>query len=191
MIVIHALWPADLGLCLWAEDPLGPPTAPRLRGRPSRIPRPRPHPFACDAGQLGETVDRLAGPAPSGIGNVELDVLLPSSRDAPRASPRLLRDEALEIAPATGVAPWTVPSAALSAQDTLDLLLGLPLGDRSGPRLGDSVWFFAEVAKLALELVARGRVVPALVQQGETWAARWRPAPATAADAVRLESLAA
>ncbi|MGH2734544.1 MAG: DEAD/DEAH box helicase, partial [Actinomycetota bacterium] len=134
-------------------------------------------------------MDHLAGPAPSGARAVKLDVLLPSSRDAPLGSPRLLRDEAVEVPPPSGVAPWTVSAAALSAQDTLNLLLGLPLGDRNGARLGDSVWFFAEVAKLALELVARGRVVPALVQQGERWAAQWQPAPATAADAARLESL--
>ena len=191
MIVIHALWPAGTGLCLWAEDPRLPVSAPPLRGRPPRHPRPRPHPFASGATKLRRTVNQLAGPEPVRGGGVALDVLLPSSRNTPQASPYLLRDEDVESALATGVAPWTVRAVSLPVERSLDLLLSLPRGNPSGIRVGDSVRFFAEVAKLALELVARGRVLPALEERDERWAARWRPAPATAADAARLELLIA
>ena len=189
MIVIHALWPAGSRLCLWAEDPHRPGTALPRRGRPPRYPRPRPHPFACEVSQLLEVVNQLVGPEPAPVEDIELDILLPSSRDAPGASPHLLRDESVESAPLTGVAPWSVPATALATEHSLDLLLSLPRGNSPGVRVDDSVWFFLEVAQLALELVARGRVLPTLEERGERWAARWRPAPATAADAARFELL--
>ena len=43
-----------------------------------------------------------------------------------------------------------------------------------GVALADSLRFLAETAKLALELVARGRVLPGLVRRENEWSACWR-----------------
>ena len=56
--------------------------------------------------------------------------------------------------------------------------------------LGDSVRWFGEMAKLALELVAGGRVLPLLEPaHGGRWVARWRPLLAAEADGERVAAL--
>ena len=55
--------------------------------------------------------------------------------------------------------------------------------------VGASLRFLAEVAWLALDLVGRGRVLPALVDERGGLAARWRPV-VTGEDAERLRALA-
>lgn len=56
MRVVHEVW-AHGALCLWAEDP-GLPAA-----LPGRSPEPAPHPFACQAAELADTLAALPGPA--------------------------------------------------------------------------------------------------------------------------------
>ncbi len=109
---------------------------------------------------------------------------------------------------ALALAPWRVPALALDPDTALDLLLDLaaragellvveagePLADRTGDgvvaaRAGPSLGFLAEAAEAALGLVAGGRVLPALVTEGGTLAARWKPVPG-AQDLERLRQLA-
>jgi non-specific serine/threonine protein kinase len=78
-----------------------------------------------------------------------------------------------------------VPALALAPDDALDLLLVLPEGRAAGA----SLRFLAETAKLALELVARGRVLPALATDGASHLARWQVCPEPE-DARRLRLLA-
>ncbi len=85
------------------------------------------------------------------------------------------------------------------ASTALDLLLAVPgpgsaggarTGSGGGVVIGESVRFLAEAGKLALELVARGRLRPALVRRGEQWVARWLPVTEDGADAARVALLA-
>jgi hypothetical protein len=185
MAVIHALWEPAAPLHLWGEDPDAPPTAPRRRGRPPKNPRPQAHPFALPARDLLAKATEL-GVEPGVAEITELTLMLPSAATGPQASPRLMRAGEHDPGPVTGLTPWVVPAVALGPGEALDQLTSPP----SGMPVGDSVTFFMEVAKLALELAARGRVVPTLEQCGERWSAVWRPAPATADDRARLRLLA-
>jgi non-specific serine/threonine protein kinase len=95
-----------------------------------------------------------------------------------------------------------VPARALEPGPALDLLLadpaalvanGLESVDGAPPArlvLADSFRFWGEVARVAVELVAQGRVVPTVEERDEAVIAVWRPA-LRAEDAERIALLAA
>jgi hypothetical protein len=101
VLAVHALWSAAGRLCLWAEDPALPATAPPRRGRPARVPQPRLHPFACPTPGLREL---LGDDLPEGAAvDAELTLLLPSGRRGPLASPELVRGQLRPLAQRVGV----------------------------------------------------------------------------------------
>jgi non-specific serine/threonine protein kinase len=163
MAVLHGTWSTASRLCVWGED-----DAPGHAGAGGRA-----HPFALDGGALARLGWRGAEPS-------ALTLLLPSRTSGPLPSPELGRPARPSRA-APRLRPWTAPALALAPDAALDVLLALP------ERAGASLRFLAEAAKLALELVARGRVLPAL-EPGNV--ARWRVRP-DPEDARRLRLLAA
>ena len=196
MLVIHGIW-AYGALSLWAEDSAGPASVPPRPGRPSRAPR--PHPFAGGPDALAEAVAELADPAADLARKAiedELTLRLPSAADGPLASPALTREP--DAAPARrparpGLAPWRVPALTFDPAVAADLLvpLGEPGAGSSATVPGGSVLFVAALARLADDLAARGRMLPALVASEDgRYAARWR-AVLSGADAQRARDLAA
>jgi len=65
-------------------------------------------------------------------------------------------------------APWDVDAVRLTPAGAVDLLLALPPQAPTGIAVGDSLSYLAEACKLALELVARGRLRPVLEQPAPT-----------------------
>jgi SNF2-related domain/SNF2 Helicase protein/Helicase conserved C-terminal domain len=183
ILAVHALWSAAGRLCLWAEDPTLPSHVASGRGRPARVPRPRSHPFASPVARLMAVLG--AALATDAVSAGELTVLLPSGRRGPLASPELVREEPVPPEPVVGVAPWQVPVLAVEPGVAVDLLLAPP----SSVRAGASLRYLGEVAKLACELTAAGRVLPSVSEEAGRHRARWRPVP-EAADADRLAGLA-
>ncbi len=180
MRVVHAHWSTGSGrLLLWGEDSTLPAAAPRRPGRRPRVARLRPHPFACSAEHLRDVAAVLAHPIEDGDDAGESILLLPSSQDGPCCSPDLLRDEPTAAEGPAGLAPWSVPALALAPEGALDLLLALPAGSpgAGAPEVavGAGLRLLAEVAKLAIEVVAQGRVAPALESRDGRWMALWRP----------------
>jgi len=195
MLVLHALWSAAGQLFLWAEDSTLPSEAPRRRGRTPKAPRPRRHPFGATAESLVEALTR-SGPQ---VGDpvlkattTELSMLLPSSPAAPLPSPELVRDPYAPTTrapagsitaqtPAVTLVPWLVEGVAVDPGAALDVLDLLGSGGQAVeepdelPLPGAAVKFLACVAGLAVDLTSRGRVLPALVEEGHGYAARWRP----------------
>jgi hypothetical protein len=183
VIVLHAIWTRDSRLCVWGEDSSLPAVARRPPGRPPARPRPRPHPFACDPGVLREGLARLGLLSLSGVeGKVAL--MLPSSELGPQCSPQLLRvvDEHERPNRPSRLEAWEADALGFVSGSALDLLVAVPAPGSArdaltvpggGVVVGDSLRFLAEMGKLALELVARGRLRPALVRHGEQWVARW------------------
>ena len=125
--------------------------------------------------------------------------MLPSFDDGPQHSPQLLRgDEDRRPGSPELLDPWVVPSIGLGPAAALDVLLALPTtrcaGGASPPAgvaLGDSPRFLAEACKLALELVARGRLLPGLARREEGWVAWWRAVTVDPDDAERVRMLVA
>jgi SNF2 family DNA or RNA helicase len=187
VIVLHACWhPA--GLRLWGELPHRYGTAaPARPGRAPKTPKARPHPFAADARSLKETAARF-GASRITAGVPDLTLHLPSSPRAPQPSPDLLHAHAVEAAPeeAGAPAPWDAAAVGVSYPDAIDFLLDLPDEAVDGITVAGTLRWWAEAAKLALELVARGRVVP--VVEHASWA-RWRPVLSDEADGERVAVL--
>jgi superfamily II DNA or RNA helicase len=207
MLVIHGTWAYGV-LSLWAEDSGRPasagtqsshPPEPRDPPRPRRTSRaPRPHPFAADPDVLADAVAELAGPSADLARKAiedELTLRLPSAPDGPLASPEVGR--APDAAPARqaarpALAAWRVPALTFDPPAAADLLaaLGEP-GGSSSTVPGGSVLYLGALARLADDLAARGRVLPAMAASEDgRYTARWR-AVLSGADAQRARELAA
>ena len=192
VIALHALWSQDGALCVWGEQSSLPTRSRGRPGRPRSAPNPRAHPFACSGAIVRQALGRLsAGVAAEAVAQGGLALRLPSSELGPQASPHLLRvvedDTAGERA--LRLEPWEVDALRLPATGAVDLLLSLPASPPVGLAVGGSVRYLAEASKLALELVARGRLYPALERRGERWVGRWRPVTDDVADNARVELL--
>jgi SNF2 family DNA or RNA helicase len=129
---------------------------------------------------------------PGAVVERDLYLLLPSSKDGPQPSPHLLRGDDGDAAAGRCdlLHPWVVPVASFGPADALDVLLGLPRTDGPGIAVGDSPRFLAEAAKLALELVAHGRILPTLAWREDHWLARWQPVMIDSGDSERVRLLA-
>ncbi|MBV9208678.1 MAG: ATP-dependent helicase, partial [Actinobacteria bacterium] len=191
MPVIHGAW-ARGALFLWAEDPDLPPTA----GNGASAAPPRPHPFACQAAELADLLASRPGTAVDAVRKAvhdEFTLQLPSAAGGPLASPELVRPEGGPGDPVgrgkIALARWRVPGLAFRPADALAVL-----GDLGRPddtvAAGGSLTYLAAVARFAAALAARGRVLPVITTEGDTYAARWRPALG-GTDAQRARDLAA
>ena len=148
MPVLHGLWSSGARLAFWMTEDLRNLPQPRGRAR-------RPHSFAAGPEELKRVLAEL-GVQKTRATPTYLTLLLPSG-----PQPRLL--------------PWSVPAVALEADAALVLLLTLPLEPATGIVIGESLRFLAEAGKLSLELVAQGRLLPTLEQDGGRFTARWQP----------------
>ena len=191
MLALHAVWSSAFGAVrLWAEDAslVGVPASPAGGPPAGRWPS---HPFAATGERL------IAGVEAFGIkaaGNGEMTLLLPGSRSRPRPSPTVVR-----LAPPRyprgrpTLGPWTVPAVTIDPAVVLDLagrLGGLGAEAGTGVVAGPSLAWWAPLAGLALDLVARGRVLPAVAAgQHAKLEARWLPFP-TPDDVASLRRLA-
>ncbi|MFJ8687251.1 SNF2-related protein [Micromonospora wenchangensis] len=193
MLVVHGVWLVGAGLAVWAEDSTRPTQVPR---RPGRAPRERPHPFAADP----DVLTALLGDRPAGT----VPLTLPTRAGAPLHSPELV--PATVVEPARGpvtLATWRAPVLRYAPDDAFDLLRTL---DGLDAVVGAGLRHLAELAGFAVDLVARGRLLPGVADHppgdgpGERRAAGrspgkavgwavWRPL-LTGADAAWARSLA-
>lgn len=147
VLVVHGSWLGGAGLAIWAEDSTRPTQVPR---RPGRAPRERPHPFAAGPDALGA----LLGDRPAGT----VLLTLPTRAGAPLHSPELVPTAVGE--PARGpvtLAGWRTSALWYAPDDALALL-----GDLDGldAVVGAGLRHLARVVELAVDLVARGRLLP-------------------------------
>ena len=209
------------GFWIWAESPEAPAPTPGVPTAGGGI---AAHPFAAHGGSLREVLDFLGLSASSSVGaRVELaTLLLPSTgtgiRCRPLPSACVLNVTANRRRPVAAAAAkpamrrWSVPALALSPAAAADLALALAQAStyvrgkaRGRAVAGNSLSWVAAVTELALELLARGRVLPAVVgndgplapplvtgsTRGSTsgTTARWLPMP-TPEDLARMAKLA-
>jgi len=177
------------------------------RRRSATTKRTPAHPFACDIETLDSALSEVAGIfVADGAGSARLELRLPSSSSCPQPSPQLERYLAT-TSPATPrntvLAAWRVPALILEATHALDALPGAAIAREAGRLpadvvIGDSLLHFAELSRFALEVVARGRVVPVVERRDagrrrgrQVYRAVWRPHLTAAADRSRLAELAA
>ena len=104
----------------------------------------------------------------------EATILLPSTSTSPRPSPGLPGGGDAEVEDA-GLRAWRTDAIEVAGPEALALLLAVPGDPPSHARPGTSLRAAAELAGLALELAARGRVVPGVVTRAGRVEARWLP----------------
>ena len=191
MIVLHACW-SQPTLRVWGESSY---RRPGVRRRTAAHPAAKawPHPFAAEWGPLHDAVEGVGLAQWKDASRFDLTLRLPSYARSPQPSPQAHRFESAEPGEElAGTALWTVPAVYLSGRTAaaLDFLLALPAAPPQGVAIGDTLRGLAEAAKLAVELVARGRVVPVLdgasARGGE---AAWRPVLTDPADQAHFEAL--
>src|SRR5690348_2838445 len=220
MQVIHGIWAHGALCLWAEDPELSPTAGVTgsTGSAPSGLRLPRPHPFACQATELADLVARWPGVGLSGTPSLdtpslgdavrkavhdELTLQLPTAGGGPLASPELVRparDEPVAAGGATGpvrrgrvsLASWRVPVLAFGPAAALAVLAALGgSGQPDDPATaGGSLAYLAAVAGFASGLAGRGRVLPVLVTEDGTLAARWRPVLG-GADAQRARDLAA
>ncbi len=218
VIVLHGWWSprdgSDGALVLWAEDSTAPGVPPTRRGR---RPKNLDHPFALRAADVATALDltTLRG-RDSEAGTAVL--ALPTVGRGPAGSPELSRSRsqlsdavpedtlpddvlpgAARTATTVGMAQWRVPTVVLGPDAALALLRPAPevAGDGGGPDTHDAPSSGADLRALralcafALDLTARGRVLPTVSTVGAgRGLALWRPL-VTGTDAAWLRSAVA
>ncbi len=188
MIVLHSLWDSfSERLYLWSETTEPPVKGRRNRAKPGAVTGLGPagsgaagrlaangnrrrdqeslaqiHPFALPADRLKEATGNLWG----GILDAEpgaISLLLPSTLEGPLPSPQLLQQQAEPDSAKKRLAAWDIPVLGFNGVAGLDFLAALPAESPQGIVYGAPLRFWAEAAKLALELIARESFAPTIL----------------------------
>lgn len=95
---------------------------------------------------------RLQGTHRLSLPGRRVSLILPSGTQSPLSSPELLYSgEAIKDAPGK-LKPCSIPSLALGPAQALELLMALPATWPHGMSIGASLLYWAEAAKLSVEL---------------------------------------
>ena len=137
------------------------------------------HGFLAGGGRLGLWAETEAAPADPAQGahpfavappvagdEREVVLRLPSDADGPLPSPDL--DPTVRTNSA--IAAWNVPTVLLNPGVDPEAML-----EQTGVRCGASIGYLADTVGFARDLVRRGRVLPAIVDEDSRPSARWRP----------------
>lgn len=190
MLVIHAVWSRDHSLlCIWGEDA----ELPRQHKSKKRLSmlEPNPHPFACHAKDLVQVLGKLGAIAVDEEPPiVTVNLLLPTSGSVPQCSPQLPRIDEDNHDEDFHFSPWEVPAVALQPDEVIDWLRSHPFLAVPKVAFGDTIASFAAIAKLALELVSRGRILPILRLDRDGGTALWQVRWDNMMDAERVDRLA-
>jgi len=195
MYALHALWKSDHPgtLQLWGETSEKPATAKKPKGRQSKIPKPLPHPFVIEEEKLKELVTEISGSLiGESIDFEKLTIRLPSANDHPVPSPQLIRDQDEPPSTPEELKTWYLPSAIFEPGLALDFLLSLPNQSTPAIALGQSIRFWAEVAKFAIELITRQNFFPVVLEEKnetKSYRAAWS-VYLSETDFTRMETLA-
>ncbi|MFA4836198.1 MAG: DEAD/DEAH box helicase [Dehalococcoidia bacterium] len=165
MIVLHAIWHHSAAgrLCLWAESSTLPASNPKRRGQQSK--KPQRHPFTLSIDALAKTVGGLSeGLIAQSASPAVLPVLLPSTGKGPLSSPDLILAERIKGTGKITLISWEIDTLTLDPVDALDFLISLPSESSHEVAFGNSLHFWAEAAKLSLELMTKQCFIPAVTE---------------------------
>ena len=191
MIVLHAHWTDGL-LHLWGQEvPAETKDIQRPAGRSDGRKEPRAVSTLADEELRGTVGDAWDSLLVSGAASAHLDLLLPSCDG--RLTPPLA-----EVPGVAGASPSSrsalqrtrVPTIAFGPADAVDLLTGLPKFTRQELNCGGSLRYWARVAELVLELLAKQRFVPAIHVGGDgRYRGYWRTVVNDGHTSARLRAL--
>lgn len=137
---------------------------------------------------------KVAAPATT-FAWVKMPVALPTHVEVDATGTRLRPTHSAEVEPAPSLSlhPWYIGGWLLPPQAALSMLLKLPLGQQVGQgtsSLGPDLRYWGHVARWGLDLLARGKLLPAIALTSQKMAAFWQPLLDSAADQDRLRQFA-
>lgn len=193
MRIYQSSWTSNSKLIFWGEDS----NATITLEQNSNI-----HPMACTNEQIAADLQLLEFEADN-FG--QESILLPSSDSRPLSSPRCICEPSVceqdtELSTYTldhkhsnhkhiALKSWNVPCAVFEPLPSIAFLTSIPRDMPSGLRCDDSVYFWLESTKLLLELLTRGRFIPSMVHENNTFCSRWFSVISEQKDRERFELL--
>lgn len=193
MHILHGSWldsgpsAKRRGFVVWAETDQSPFMSTRVH---SRL-----HPFSVRSNRLGAALSSLlpatAHWVTSRAMSASSNVWLPTVKGFPSpSSPVLQIAHASDSAP-TRLESWSTDALYFDPKHVLALLTLLPGPEDETPGVmsGTNLRFWQSAARFALELVARQRFMPTLVEEDKQFFARWKPLFDEPNDHARLERL--
>ena len=198
MWVLHAHWQPPRrttdtgGVLFWAESPEHKPE-PRGRGITAKKTQLRDHPYCLEPDTIRLQIGAGTPLDDAQIGAARLR--LPSLRNHPLPSPELNPEWELDEYSSPGLSAWLVRGLWLTPGKAFGVLANLPSESKtSGFVLGSDARYWQSVCGLVLEILARQKILPVLVQvqnenQADTFYARWLPVTDGPEDGPRLAIL--
>ena len=168
------------GLAVWGESSAILPKCSKKVEARNRI---GSHPFALAPDMLVEAFKYLAPKlGPNNLAPGKLTAFLPSSGNLPVVSNDAINDAASSTIRRKGtikLRAWQIDTVSIPLDTTLEFLSSLPMHGSNGVVFGDSLRFWIETAKFALELISRQSFVPTTLQKAsdndEAFGAFWKP----------------
>ncbi|MFQ5421602.1 MAG: SNF2 helicase-associated domain-containing protein, partial [Anaerolineae bacterium] len=195
MQVLHTHWlmprsPGDEGgLFVWAETAVA--SQPK---RDRRKKSAQSHSFTLNHDPLAALVHRVIPWYKRTFSPHTITLWLPTNKFGPLPAPELLHDWAQDDA-LPELRPWIVNGIRLHAGDAFRFLVGLNEVELARTRLGGDGRFYQHAINFTLEILARQKLRPTMVEIREghelRYEARWQPILDNERDARRLTQLAA
>ncbi|MDO8690595.1 MAG: SNF2 helicase-associated domain-containing protein, partial [Dehalococcoidia bacterium] len=178
MDVLHGLWTGS-ALSIWGEDSELVTASGRKKGRQPAAASIQGHPFALSYNGIRGCLGARPGPfrARRAVED-EIALRLPSDSRGPLSSPELIVDGGTGLSDGMKLhlAAWRAPCLSFKGAESLAMLASLPDDLPHDTRLGASLGFWAEANKLALEILAHERFVPAVIEDRDGGLrAVWQP----------------
>ncbi|MDP2659604.1 MAG: SNF2 helicase-associated domain-containing protein, partial [Dehalococcoidia bacterium] len=193
MNVLHGLW-TGAGLDIWGEDSELVIAPGRKKGRQPAASPIQWHPFALSHNGIRRRLDAFLDHfRAERVVEEEIDLRLPSDSRGPLSSPELVVDGGTGLSDRMRLhlATWKAPCLCFNGAESLAMLAALPDDLPHDTRLGASLGFWAEANKLALEILARERFVPDVIEDSNGGLqAVWQPLLDTEGTQERLRLLA-
>ncbi|OCQ95024.1 helicase [Oscillatoriales cyanobacterium USR001] len=86
--------------------------------------------------------------------------------------------------------PWQVEGFCLNPSEAFTFLQALPLGEKADSFVGSDLRFWTHISRWTLDLLARGKFLPALANFNNSTTATWQPLLDSATDQNRLSNFA-
>lgn len=119
------------------------------------------------------------------------NIWLPTTDNTPRSSLPLLHTEPPAPVSTPDLAVWQVETLRIDPEQALAFLAALPpdTDETPGIHVGADVSYWRAAGRFALELIARQRFMPALVERDDKFLALWQPLLDESGDAARVTRL--